>query len=881
MCLPPKALYSALGALLVSFLSLLFPTALALAAPVQAASVPALNMTLAGVSVVRLQVTYTGTKQPSTTAQCTGLGVIVASWAPEANTTTLNNLILTDGSLVNKNGDATCVSDKRLRPNPGKLASIVVYFSKAYNRVSPITSFTIDHPDVRCNNTDCETSAALFSLHTPYANPYVSLANTSGPTGTIVSTTPSATKTDNTPSAPIADTPMTGIELGKNENDSTPTIDAAIAPVIPLTHPGYTTEQLTGLLTPAAKTSQTQNGEPGMPLVNNVGELSSLHLSQIGSFSATQLTNFVNIQPEIKNQQGATASPVKTNWDKGVKAYIQRDNGAANAAFIQVMKNNPQFQGAKDLATTTATPKPAVQPKGNTFFGIPLPAWLPLSYVWGAIGLVLFLLLGLVLFLVKKVFDQRRVNKQYEEARTLVPDMEKQILTQQQGMKPTQTLPQSPVYANAAPYQDHVMAQQTLVDNMGQQAMAASQRGQAQSPLVDKPTLVEGFGNGYVAPPVQHSPVSVQCPTCRTVLPITTEVCPNCNTLLSPSVSGLHLVPRSPLPPAATVNRGPAGPKMYELEDSTVPLAPAPERNGLSPAGGVPPAPPSYRGQRLGFFAGTRTDPGIKRKHKPNEDNLFAAQGVRSSQNAMQPFGVFVVADGMGGHANGQDASRLAIQTIIDFMLPNLVRNVAVSGDDLQRLLVEGVQRANQAVHKHNMEQRADMGTTMTAALVVDTTAYVANVGDSRTYLYREGVGLMKVTQDHSVVASLVDAGIIKPDDIYTHPKRNQIYRSLGEKPAVEVDSFVKELLPGDKLLLCSDGLWDMVRDPQIENILRHTEPDPNMVGAELINAALNGGGEDNVSVIVVEITEPANKQGLALDVQLIYKPESVSLPHL
>ena len=329
------------------------------------------------------------------------------------------------------------------------------------------------------------------------------------------------------------------------------------------------------------------------------------------------------------------------------------------------------------------------------------------------------------------------------------------------------------------------------------------------------------------------------------------------------------------------MNRGPIGPQVYELEDSTVPLVTTPDNNGVSNSNRIPPAPPSYRGQRLGFFAGTNTDPGIKRKYKPNEDNLFAAQGVRSSQNAMQPFGVFVVADGMGGHANGQDASRLAIQTIIDFMLPNLVRTIAVTSEDLQRLLAEGVQRANQAVHKHNMEQHADMGTTMTAALVVDRMAYIANVGDSRTYLYRAGIGLMKVTQDHSVVASLVDAGIIKPDDIYTHPKRNQIYRSLGEKPAVEVDLFVKELQLGDKLLLCSDGLWDMVRDPQIENILKRNEPAPNVVGAELIDAALKGGGEDNVSVIVVSITEPANKQGLSLDVQLIYKPDSINLPQL
>src|SRR5207253_9915948 len=140
--------------------------------------------------------------------------------------------------------------------------------------------------------------------------------------------------------------------------------------------------------------------------------------------------------------------------------------------------------------------------------------------------------------------------------------------------------------------------------------------------------------------------------------------------------------------------------------------------------------------------------------------------------------------------------------------------------------------------------------------LIVGTTAFVTNVRDSRTYLYREPEGLKKVTNDHSVVASLVEAGIIKPDDIYTHPKRNQIYRSLGEKPVIDVDSFKVPLQPGDKLLLCSDGLWDMVRDPLIQRVMSNPAPDPNMTGNALIKAALDGGGEDNVSVIVVSITE-------------------------
>jgi serine/threonine protein phosphatase PrpC len=280
--------------------------------------------------------------------------------------------------------------------------------------------------------------------------------------------------------------------------------------------------------------------------------------------------------------------------------------------------------------------------------------------------------------------------------------------------------------------------------------------------------------------------------------------------------------------------------------------------------------------KRLGFLVGTRSDPGIKRKYKPNEDSLLAAQGL-VSMPVPQPFGLFVVADGMGGHANGQDASRLAIQMIVENVLPRLVTDVTGS-IDYARVLVEGIQSANQAVHQQNMDKRGDMGTTITSALVVGTLAYVVNVGDSRTYLYRESKGLQKVTNDHSVVASLVDAGIIKPDDIYTHPKRNQIYRSLGEKATVEIDEFTVQLHQGDKLLLCSDGLWDMVRDPKIEEVIKQPVPDPAMTGDALIKSALEGGGEDNVTVIVVQMTEGRNIDALPR-LQVLAKPDTVQLP--
>ncbi len=259
----------------------------------------------------------------------------------------------------------------------------------------------------------------------------------------------------------------------------------------------------------------------------------------------------------------------------------------------------------------------------------------------------------------------------------------------------------------------------------------------------------------------------------------------------------------------------------------------------------------------LALQVGAELDPGLRRKHDPNEDTLFVTHGtILSVSSVPTPFALFVVADGMGGHAHGQEASRLAVDT--------LARSVCgfLSGqqrrpDAFLSGLIEGVRAANQAVYQRNQGQRDNMGTTMTAALVINTTAYVAHVGDSRCYLYRPSAGLLQITHDHSVVAALVDVNVIQPEDIYTHPMRNLIYRSLGEKATVEVDGSTAPLAAGDILLLCSDGLWEMVRDPQIAAIL--SEPtsnpsNPSRTAHALIEAALAGGGEDNVSAIVVQV---------------------------
>jgi len=268
-----------------------------------------------------------------------------------------------------------------------------------------------------------------------------------------------------------------------------------------------------------------------------------------------------------------------------------------------------------------------------------------------------------------------------------------------------------------------------------------------------------------------------------------------------------------------------------------------------------PPTGPKH----LTFAIGTGLHPGIKRKDKPNEDNLLVIQGTHTYNTRAYPFGLFVVADGMGGHSRGQEASRLAIQQIRDVVMPTLVSNAEIDGDHARELLLDGIQHANLSVYQHNQQQHINMGTTVTAAILIDKTITVANVGDSRTYLYRTQDGLKQITKDHSLVAQLLARGEISEDDVYIHPQRNEIYRCIGEKASVQADTFSVSLEAGTTLLLCSDGLWEMVRKPTIEQILRETLPDATSASKALIQAALDGGGLDNVSVIVVHIASQAS----------------------
>ncbi len=251
---------------------------------------------------------------------------------------------------------------------------------------------------------------------------------------------------------------------------------------------------------------------------------------------------------------------------------------------------------------------------------------------------------------------------------------------------------------------------------------------------------------------------------------------------------------------------------------------------------------------------GLASHPGQIRER--DEDSLLALTFNGMFDGNFAPaVGFYAVADGMGGHEAGEVASRLALQVIAEWLtmhllLPELRGECCFEETAVERLK-EAVQKANGEIFVQRHRLSNEMGTTLTAALVLHDAAIVANVGDSRTYLWRGGA-LQQITTDHSAVARLIAVGEAQPEEIYTHPQKSAIYRSLGDKPNVEtVDVFTTPLQTGDRLVLCCDGIWESIRPEGIEEVLLAWH-DPQPAAAEIVKQANLAGGQDNLSVIVV-----------------------------
>ena len=207
---------------------------------------------------------------------------------------------------------------------------------------------------------------------------------------------------------------------------------------------------------------------------------------------------------------------------------------------------------------------------------------------------------------------------------------------------------------------------------------------------------------------------------------------------------------------------------------------------------------------------------------------------------------LFAVADGMGGHRGGEVASQLAVET-----LEKLFKEGA--GD-----LPDQVQEANRVVFERSVLDRkvAGMGTTLTAALVEGDRVRLAHVGDSRAYLLRDGT-LRLLTEDHTLVHRMVSEGEISKEEAETHPQRSVLTRALGVDTVVDVDDDSLQVRPGDRLLLCTDGLTSMVSEDEIEDVLR-TVPNPQEAAQRLVRMANEAGGVDNTTVVILDFSDDA-----------------------
>ena len=245
---------------------------------------------------------------------------------------------------------------------------------------------------------------------------------------------------------------------------------------------------------------------------------------------------------------------------------------------------------------------------------------------------------------------------------------------------------------------------------------------------------------------------------------------------------------------------------------------------------------------------GVGTDVGCVRDH--NED----AYGIQPD------LGLFIVADGMGGHAAGEVASDMTVRIVEEVVEQHALHGDAVSENVLQ----EALQIANREVYARGRREpeRGNMGSTAVVLWVRDKRYTLAHVGDSRIYRVRGGK-LEALTRDHSYVQGLLDQGVLTPQEAETHPQRNVITRAIGTDPAVEADTATGRVVPGDVFLLCSDGLSGVVDEKEIGAVLRKVR-DPEQACEKLLRQARDAGGPDNITAVIVRLRPRRRRRVIA-----------------
>lgn len=251
-----------------------------------------------------------------------------------------------------------------------------------------------------------------------------------------------------------------------------------------------------------------------------------------------------------------------------------------------------------------------------------------------------------------------------------------------------------------------------------------------------------------------------------------------------------------------------------------------------------------------------KTDKGQTRP--ANEDTILNYTGC---SEAGEYYGLYIVCDGLGGHQAGDVASQTAVQSVVKelrSLLPPLPAH-HISSADINQVLWTAVQRANEEIcyqAENNNPGPRSMGTTLTLAAVINDTVHLAHVGDSRLYLFRDGK-LEQLTRDHTMAAVLAEAGQISEDEIADHPRQNILTRALGRQKTVEVDMMELPLIPGDTLLLCSDGFWKAFKGNTTLERMLQTMKKTNDACQKFVAEANKRDGSDNISLIMVTVNSP------------------------
>ncbi|MEW5869988.1 MAG: PP2C family serine/threonine-protein phosphatase [Chloroflexota bacterium] len=252
------------------------------------------------------------------------------------------------------------------------------------------------------------------------------------------------------------------------------------------------------------------------------------------------------------------------------------------------------------------------------------------------------------------------------------------------------------------------------------------------------------------------------------------------------------------------------------------------------------------------FVVGCSQSAGVQRDH--NEDALLTLTTNLASDHTRIPIGLYIVADGMGGHKHGEIASGLAVRAvgsyIIRKVLISLLSPKPIAPDDsIQEIMQEGVQEAHRVITKH----APGGGTTMTAILILDDQMTIAHVGDSRAYAISPQGEMNVLTRDHSLVMRMMELGQLSADEAAVHPQRNVLYRALGQGEPFSPDTNTLPLPKSGYLLLCSDGLWGVISEDEIAHIVT-TAPNPQIATQKLIDAANEAGGPDNITAIIIQV---------------------------